>query len=94
MINQLTKVCKYLLYASAAVTVVSMFVWGSLEDIYVGYPRTPNEQLGRIVPHSVKYITVYLTSAESAHLHIVVTVLIISAALTFVGIILNMRWKF
>jgi hypothetical protein len=58
------KIKKAIGLSAAIVFVLTVFAVGALENTYVGYPRLPNQQDGRIVPHSVKGIIVYLTGGE------------------------------
>jgi hypothetical protein len=44
--------------ASACVGLATMGLYTILENTYVNYPRTPDQQLARVVPHNVKSITV------------------------------------
>jgi len=56
---------KRLVGASAAVVfILACFANGILENAYVNYPRFPDQQEGRIVPHAVKGIIVYITRGE------------------------------
>jgi hypothetical protein len=69
-----------------------MFVYAILENIYVSYPRFPDEALGRVVPHKAKSVIVYVTQTESTIIHIVVGILIVSSVLTLISLILNV-WR-
>ena len=86
------KTLTVLIYCFGVIAVVSMFAYAFLENIYLEYPRSPDEALGRSVSHHVKSIVVYLTQGESTTIHIVVTVLIVSGALTLIGIFIHQRW--
>jgi hypothetical protein len=58
-------VLKKIIIASAAVAcITSWFAWGFLENMYVTYPRSPVAAEGRIVPHPVKGIVVYITKDQ------------------------------
>ena len=46
---------------AAAVFIAAWFIWGFLENLYVAYPRSPSPEDGRVVPHPVKGIVVYIT---------------------------------
>ncbi len=52
----------------------------------------PEQQLARVVPHNVKSITVYITEQESAALHWIVGVLVVSSILVIVSLVLNQKW--
>jgi hypothetical protein len=58
------RVKKILLISAAVVLIMSVFAWGILENTYVSYPRFPDPQNGRIVPHSVKGVIVYITESQ------------------------------
>lgn len=88
----LQKIRRILLVASAFVGVISMALYVILENTYVNYPRTPEQALGRVVPHEVKGITVYITQRQSELIHWVTWILVISGALILIGLFLNLRW--
>jgi hypothetical protein len=49
----------------AAMTLAAVwFIRGSLQNTYVGYPRTPSVQDGRTVAYAVKGIVVYITPPQ------------------------------
>ena len=50
--------------SAAIVLIVAVFAWGILENTYVSYPRSPDPQDGRIVPHEVKGIIVYIAESQ------------------------------
>ena len=58
------KVKKVIVVGAAVVLIVAVFAWGVLENTYVSYPRYPDPQNGRIVPHAVKGIIVYITESQ------------------------------
>jgi hypothetical protein len=58
------KIKKVVGVSAAVVLIVAVFAWGILENIYVSYPRFPYPQDGRIVPHEVKGIIVYITESQ------------------------------
>jgi hypothetical protein len=51
--------------SAAAILIVAVFAWGSLQNTYVNYPRYPVPQDGRVVPYAVKGIIVYITEGQS-----------------------------
>ena len=56
---------KKVLGLSAAITlIVAWFASATLENVYVNYPRSPDPQVGRTVPHAVKGIIVYITENQ------------------------------
>ncbi len=58
------KVKKIIVISAAVVLIMAVFAWGILENTYVSYPRSPDAQSGRIVPHAVKGIIVYITESQ------------------------------
>jgi hypothetical protein len=50
---------------AAAILIVAVFAWGILENTYVNYPRSPDPQDGRVVPHPIKGVIVYITEGQS-----------------------------
>jgi hypothetical protein len=58
------KIKKIVGVSAAAVFIVAWFTWGDLENTYVKYPRSPEPQEGRTVPHAVKGIIVYITESQ------------------------------
>jgi hypothetical protein len=56
---------KKIVGASAAVfLILAWFASGILENTYVNYPRSPDQQNGKNVPHAVKGIVVYITESQ------------------------------
>jgi hypothetical protein len=58
------KIKKIVGVSAAVVFIVAWFTWGDLENTYVRYPRSPDPQEGRTVPHEVKGIIVYITESQ------------------------------
>jgi hypothetical protein len=88
----LKKIRKILLVGSAYVALASMVLYGVLENTYVNYSRVPDEASGRVVPHDVKGITVYVTEYQSEMINCDTVLLIVSGTLTLVSLILNQKW--
>jgi hypothetical protein len=59
------KVKRTVCASAAAILIVAVFAWGILENTYVNYPRSPDPQDGRVVPHPVKGVIVYITEGQS-----------------------------
>jgi hypothetical protein len=78
--------------ASACVGLATMGLYTILENTYVNYPRTPDQQLARVVPHNVKSITVYVIEYQSAVLQWIVWILVVSSILVLINLILNQIW--
>jgi hypothetical protein len=49
----------------AIVFVAAWFAYGSLENTYVNYPRSPDVREGRTVSYNVKGIIVYITRGQN-----------------------------
>jgi hypothetical protein len=58
------KIKKIVGVSAAVVLIMTVFTWGILENTYVSYPRSPDPQNGRIVPHEVKGVIVYITEGQ------------------------------
>jgi hypothetical protein len=58
------KIKKIVGVSAAVVLIMAIFSWGILENTYVSYPRFPDPQDGRIVPHTVKGVIVYITQSQ------------------------------
>lgn len=56
---------KIILIVSAFVGLASMTLYTILENTYVSYPRSPDPQLGRVVPHEAKGVVVYISQAQN-----------------------------
>lgn len=59
-----SRVKKIIGLGAAIVLIVACFAGGILENTYVNYPRSPDPQQGRIVPHAVKGIIVYISQNQ------------------------------
>ena len=88
----LQRIRRILLVSSAFVGLLSMSTYGVLENSYVNYSRVPEEALGRVVPHKVKGITVYITEKQSEMIHWVTSILIVSGSLVLIVLFLNLVW--
>jgi len=55
---------KIVALSAAIILVAAWFVSGALQNQYVGYPRSPNPDDGRVVPLAVKGIVVYITERQ------------------------------
>ena len=58
------KIKKIVGISAAVVLTVAWFASGILENTYVDYPRSPDPQEGKTVPHAVKGIIVYITESQ------------------------------
>ena len=63
------KIKKIVGVSAAAILMVACFASGFLENSYVNYPRFPDPQQGRTVPHAVKGVIVYITKGEFGWLY-------------------------
>ena len=86
------KIRRALLVASAFVGATSMALSGYFENTYVSYSRTPEWALGRVVPHEVKGITVYITERQSEMIQWIIWILVVSGALIMINLFLNLKW--
>jgi hypothetical protein len=89
----LKKARKILLYCSACIAAISMFVFGILENNYIKYPRAPDPAHGLVVPHEAKQsVIVYVTQTQSTTIQIVTWIVIVSGVLTIGHLMLNQWW--
>jgi hypothetical protein len=75
--------------AAAVILVAAWFANGILENTYVGYPRTPNEQDGRTVAYAVKGVVVYITQSQQDLLSWIAWIEIASGAVVALVILLH-----
>jgi hypothetical protein len=68
--------------AGAAILLPAWFYSGFLENTYVTWPRQPQPEIGKTVPHAVKGILVYITPADQ-QLNSELNWLIVGSAITF-----------
>jgi len=50
--------------ASSIVLIIGFWWWAHLETTYVGWPRFPQPEIGRTIPHEVKGIIVYISPKD------------------------------
>jgi hypothetical protein len=84
------KVKKIIVASAAVVLIVAAFAWGSLENTYVSYPRSPDPENGRIVPHTVKGIIVYITKNQNDLLYWLSWIGIGSSAMAALVTVINL----
>jgi hypothetical protein len=60
------KIKKIVGAVAATIFLVAWFADGSVENNSVLYPRTPNPEQSRTIPHAVKGIVVYITKEEQS----------------------------
>jgi hypothetical protein len=76
--------------ASGVVLVVAWWWLGLLEMTYVGWSKSPQPEIGRIIPHEVKNILVYI-SPDDANLNqrlkwtVIASGLLLAVCLVFSG---------
>ena len=69
-----------------------MALFTLLDNTYVNYTRVPDPPSGRIVPHEVKGITVFITAQESEIIHWIELILIVSVAVILISLFANLKW--
>ena len=62
------KVKKIVGLSAGLILVVAGFIHAGLQNTYVTYPRTPNQEEGRTVPYKAKGIVVYITEEQEKFL--------------------------
>ncbi|HEX4409066.1 MAG TPA: hypothetical protein VH206_09860 [Xanthobacteraceae bacterium] len=58
------KIKKIVAVSAAIILIGAWFASGILENTYVDYPRVPDSREGKVVPHAVKGIVVYITASQ------------------------------
>jgi hypothetical protein len=58
------KIKKAVSLSAGLVFVAALFAHGNLENSYIGYPREPAQESGRVIPHLVKGGIVYITEDQ------------------------------
>jgi hypothetical protein len=66
------KIKKVVSLSAALVFVAAWFVYGNLQNSYIGYPHEPARESGRVIPYLVKSGVVYITEDQSNFLHLLV----------------------
>lgn len=62
------KIKKIIGLGAALVCVIVGFYAGSLEGVYIDYPRFPNPETNRTVPYAIRNIVVYITKEDQEFL--------------------------
>jgi hypothetical protein len=83
------KVKKVVSLGAALIFVAAWFTYGNLQNSYVGYPHEPMPEAGKIVPHSVKGGTVYITEDQSRFLYLLGWVQAISGIVALLVILIH-----
>jgi hypothetical protein len=85
----LLKIKKIISLGAALIFVAAWFAYGNLQNSYVGYPREPMPETGKIVPHPVKGGTVYITEDQSRFLYLLGWVQMISGIVAVLIILIH-----
>jgi hypothetical protein len=62
------KIKKIIGVCAAVMLIAAWFTYGFLENTYIGYPRTPDQEVGRTIPYAAKGVVVYITASEQQFL--------------------------
>jgi hypothetical protein len=63
-----------------------------IDSTYVGYPKVPNPEIGRIVPYTVKNVIVYLTKDEETIAKLVHWSAFGFGSLAVICMLVNQKW--
>jgi hypothetical protein len=66
------------------ILVFAWFCWGGIEMKYIHWPRVPDPETGRTIPHQTKGITAYIAKSEHEFQRRLVYVTIVSGAVMLV----------
>jgi hypothetical protein len=84
---------RFVLLAFASMAWVGAIITqGIIDNLYVNYPRTPDQLVQRIIPYSVKRIVVYLTPQQAGLLECLRPIEIASGVLIILLLIANKLW--
>ncbi|MBA2402634.1 MAG: hypothetical protein H0V72_28855 [Bradyrhizobium sp.] len=75
--------------ASAFVLVVAFWWWALLEMDYVGWPKFPQPEIGRIIPYEVKNILVYISPKDAEFGRTLKWTMIVSGSLMAVCLVFS-----
>jgi hypothetical protein len=74
---------------SGAVLLIAWWWWSLLEMTYVGWPKSPQPEIGRTVPHEVKNIVVYISPKDAAFSRHLMWILVIAGSLIIVCLVFS-----
>jgi hypothetical protein len=83
---------RIVLACSAVAAFGDMILYTVLENAYVNYPRVPDQGSGRVVPHHVKSVTVFITVHQSETIHSIEWILGGASVLIFISLLVNLKW--
>ena len=63
-----------------------------LASMFINYPRVPNPEIGRVFPHELKGIVVYVTDRQSRILTALWWTQIGSGSVILISLFLNQKW--
>jgi hypothetical protein len=75
--------------ASCIVLVIAFWWWGLLEMDYVGWPKFPQPEIARTIPHEVKSIVVYISPKDAEFGRHLKWTIIVSAALMIICLVFS-----
>jgi hypothetical protein len=74
---------------SAIVLAIGFWWWGLLEMSYVGWPKLPQPEIGRTIPHEVKGIVVYISPKDAEFGRRLTWTMIVSGALMTICLVFS-----
>jgi hypothetical protein len=81
---------KVISLGAALIFVATWFVYGYLQNTFIGYPHEPVQESGKVIPHLVKGGIVYIREDQDGFLHLLGWLQAISG--TLVVLILILHW--
>ena len=75
--------------ASGVVLIIAWWWLGLLEMTYVGWPRTPQPEIERTVPHEVKNILVYISPRDAQFNQLLKWTVIISGSVLAICLVFS-----
>ena len=75
--------------ASSIVLLIGFWWWALLEMSYVGWPKFPQPEIGRTIPHEVKGIVVYISREDAEFGRHLKWTMIVSGALMIICLVFS-----
>jgi len=75
--------------ASSIVLLIGWFWWCGLQDIYLRWPRFPQPEIGRTIPHELKGIIVYISREDAEVGRNLIWTMIVAGSLTIICLVFS-----
>src|ERR1700681_2364599 len=89
MMTKRQKVFYRIGHAASIVLLVAWWWWCLLEMTYVTWSKSPQPEIGRTLPHSVKNIVVYISPKDAEFGRLLTWTMIVSGALLAIGLVFS-----